>query len=138
MPANKVVSYFSFSTFRTAYFVFINLTQERYIQDSLLQINRILKQGGRAVIGQLPDRRGSKDYDKAKEDYLNYCQKKFDIKKEIRPYRPPIKLFDKASLMEWLRKKNIPVRAVDSFNPFYRPGGPKTVSWRFDLVLEKR
>ena len=122
-----------------SYFVFINLTGKPYIQKSILEIIRVLKRGGRALIGQLPDIRGSRDYDRAKKDYLDYCRKKYGItEKEITLYRPPIQLFDKPAMLRLLQRKNLNVTAVDSFNPFYRPGRPRTVSWRFDIIIEKQ
>jgi len=131
---------FANETFHRAlsYFVFINFTDTQYIEKSILEIIRVLKKGGRALIGQLPDTGGSRDYDRAKEDYLSYCRKKYNIlEKEITIYRPPIQLFDRKAVLRSLRKKNLKVTAVDSFNPFYWPAQAKTVSWRFDLIIEK-
>ncbi|HOW36127.1 MAG TPA: methyltransferase domain-containing protein [Candidatus Omnitrophota bacterium] len=120
-----------------SYFVFINIEDDWYIQQSLLEIVRVLKKGGRALLGQLPDRNGSARYDNAKGDYLRYCEGAFKIGKNIREKESPlIKLFDRNQLAGFLDKQNIRYQFRDSFNPFYRPGEPETVDWRFDLILE--
>ena len=121
-----------------SYFVFINFSEE-YTRRCLLEIYRILKMGGRALIGQIPNERGSKDYDRAKEDYLAYCARVFKLGKDTsRLNAPPIELFDRKELSAFLRAKKIQHEIAPSFNPFWRRGEPLRVSWRFDLILKKK
>ena len=54
------------------YFVLINMMDDFDIQNAIIDIMRILKKGGRALIGQLPDKSCSYDYDKSKQEYLQY------------------------------------------------------------------
>lgn len=120
-----------------AYFVLINIDDDRYIEGAIREIMRVLKKGGRALVGQLPDKDGSGKYDKAKARYREYCQSVFKLGQDVRGKNPPmIKLFDRKRLADFLRSENIRYQIRDSFNPFYRPGEPLTADWRFDLVLE--
>lgn len=122
-----------------SYFVFINILEDRYVERSILEIWRVLKKGGRALIGQLPDKDFSKVYDRAKEEYLEYCRTKYKIgRNNRRVHLIPLKLFDRAKLLKFLKGNQIPFKVLDSFNPFYRPGAALTFSGRFDLILEKR
>lgn len=121
-----------------SYFVFINFADDRYVENALVEIARVLKPGGRALIGQLPDKGGSARYDKARNAYYEYCRKTFKLKENLREKcRPPLRLFDKSQLEKPLKKMNVQYRFTDSFNPFYRPGEPKVIDWRFDVVIEK-
>jgi SAM-dependent methyltransferase len=121
------------------YFVFINFQQEEYIARALKEIMRVLKKGGRALIGQLPDRNGSSHYDQDKLDYVKYCENKFPLGQNYSDvYKIPIKLYDRQALILFLKKQRFSFQVRPSFNPFYRPGQPKTVDWRFDLILEKK
>ncbi len=122
-----------------SYFVFTNMMDDRYVEQSILEIRRVLKKGGRALIGQLPDKNFSKQYDRAKEVYLQYCQKKYKLGRSNRNVHTiPIHLFDRAKLLGFLRRQKIAFKVLDSFNPFYRPGVAATFPGRFDLILEKR
>ncbi len=121
-----------------SYFVFINFKDDDVVARSIQDIMRILKKGGRALIGQLPDKNRSVDYDQAKEEYLEYCRSTYPCgKNHQNTCRMPGKLFDKGYLINFLDRENIRWHFRDSFNPFYRPGQPETVEWRFDLILEK-
>lgn len=120
-----------------AYFVFINIEDDRYIEQSLSEIVRVVKKRGRVLVGQLPTQEGSTRYDKAKDEYLQYCEGTFKIGKNIREKKSPrIKLFDRDRIADFLKKENIRYQFRDSFNPFYHSGEPETVDWRFDIVLE--
>lgn len=121
-----------------SYFVFLNFMEDGFVQRALQEVHRILKKGGRALIGQLPDMSRSRDYDRAKSEYLDYCQQVFHLGKSNREVcRAPQKLFDREHLETFLRREDIPFHFRDSFNPFLRPGSAETVPWRFDLILEK-
>jgi ubiquinone/menaquinone biosynthesis C-methylase UbiE len=121
------------------YFVFINMLDDIDIQNAIIDIMRILTKGGKALIGQLPDKAYSYDYDEDKKEYLQYCRETFGIGKNCRDMFPvPQKLFDRAVLKEFLDKAGISYQFRDSFNPFYRDGQPKTINWRFDLILFKK
>ena len=121
------------------YFVLINMMDDNAVERSLLDMFRVVKKGGRVVVGQMPDRAGSPDYDLAKGEYFDYCAEVFPVGVNHRDIlRAPQKLFDKGKLEAFLKKEGVPYRIEPSFNPFYRPGAPETVKWRFDLVLEKR
>jgi len=120
------------------YFVFINIDEDSYIEQAILEILRVLKNGGRALIGQLPDQAGSYRYEEAKKDYFQYCQKNFDLGKETREeYKPPLRLFDRETFVDLLKGQPVRMQFRDSFNPFYYPGQPERVDWRFDLVIQK-
>lgn len=123
-----------------SYFVFINITNDQYIKTAISDIIRILQPGGRALIGQLPDKKLSHEYDKAKRDHLNYYQRVCSIgKNSNEKYHPPLKLFEKDRLRDFLnRNENIRYKFSKSFNPFYRVGLPELIDWRFDLIIEKR
>ncbi len=121
-----------------SYFVFINITDDAYVRKSILEIMRVLKKGGRALIGQLPDKNGSEDYDYAKDSYLAYCRGKFKLKKDTSKIcLPPIHLFDRKHLTGFLKDQRIAFDIRDSFNPFYRLDEPMAVKWRFDVILKK-
>jgi SAM-dependent methyltransferase len=121
------------------YFVFINFGNLEDINRGILEVMRILKKGGRALIGQLPDKNCSAQYDAAKKEYVEYCQKTFRGGKNIRDVCVvPVHTLEREKLLAFLDKEKISYRLRDSFNPFYRAGQPQTVSWRFDLILEKK
>ncbi|HBR13955.1 MAG TPA: hypothetical protein DD723_00195 [Candidatus Omnitrophica bacterium] len=121
------------------YFVFINFGDPKDIIKAILEIIRILKNGGRALIGQIPDRNFSSQYDTAKKEYLEYCRKNFQVGKNIRDIcLVPVHPLDRKFFTAFLEKFNIPYEIRNSFNPFYRAGEPETVEWRFDLILQKK
>ena len=62
-----------------SYFVFLNIRDEAYIEKSIVEILRVLKKNGRALIGQLADQGGSSKYDKDKQEYLAYCRKVYKL-----------------------------------------------------------
>lgn len=120
------------------YFVFINFTDDDYVARALGEIARVLSKGGRALVGQLPDAAGSAAYDQAKAAYHAYCREAFTLGDSHRDQcRVPQKLFDRRTLQRQLDRLGLIYEFRDSFNPFYRPGEPETVSWRFDIVLAK-
>ncbi len=121
-----------------SFYVFLNFSHDAYVEQSLSEIVRILKRGGRALIGQLPDERRSQDYDKAKAGHLDYCRNHYTLGKNIRDiHTPPLRLFDKEKLGRFLKAHDVAHQFLKSFNPFYRSGQPQLIDWRFDLVLEK-
>lgn len=120
------------------YFVLLNFMDDHKIETAFREIWRVLKSGGRAVVGQLPDAQGSPEYDRAKAEYLAYAGQHFKMGQSHREeWRFPQKLFDKSALAEMLRRNHIRAQFRESFNPFYRPGAAQTVSWRFDVILSK-
>jgi SAM-dependent methyltransferase len=121
------------------YFVFVNFGDPDAIVRAIREIMRVLKKGGRALIGQIPDRDYSAKYDAAKADYLDYCRKNFQVGKSIRDIcLVPVHPFDRKFFTDLLNREGIAYQMYNSFNPFYRPGEPETVDWRFDLLLEKK
>ncbi len=121
-----------------SYFVFLNFLDDDFVERALLDVLRVLKKGGQALIGQLPDKSRSLDYDRAKADYLAYCQKNFKLGKSHRAIcQAPQKLFDTDLLKRFLDGQKIAYEFKKSFNPFFRPGVDPWVDWRFDLVLSK-
>lgn len=121
-----------------SYFVFLNFLDDDFVERALLDVMRTLKKGGRALIGQLPDKSKSSEYDRAKAEYVSYCQKNFKLGRSHREIcRAPQKLFDVDKLKYFLDREKIHYQFRKSFNPFYRPDAPPVVDWRFDLVLIK-
>ncbi|MBF0122288.1 MAG: class I SAM-dependent methyltransferase [Candidatus Omnitrophica bacterium] len=120
------------------YFVLINVLDDTDVERFLVDMFRVLKPGGRLLVGQMPDRAGSKDYDSAKVEYFDYCRSHYQLGDCLRDQnRIPQKLFDVLRLRAFLDSQKIRYEICPSFNPFYRPGEPETVTWRFDLVLYK-
>lgn len=121
-----------------SYFVFLNFLDDDFVEKAILDIARVLKKKGRALIGQLPDKTRSADYDRAKAQYLLYCEKNFKVGKSHREVcRTAQKLFDADRLKRFLDQEKIEYSLRKSFNPFYRAGEEPLVDWRFDLVLRK-
>lgn len=120
------------------YFVLINMMDDEVVERSILDMFRLLKPGGKLLIGQLPDKALSADYDRAKAGYLDYCRSTYALGEDFRDInRMPQKLFDVPRLVAFLNGQKIVFNKLPSFNPFFRPGEPLTVEWRFDLLLEK-
>jgi len=121
-----------------SYYVFMNFDDDVYIEQSILEIIRVLKKGGRALIGQLPEREGSLRYEQAKSEYFKYCQSQFEVGKSIREeHKPPLRLFEKDQLSAFLNEQKVSFFYQDSFNPFYYSGQNKSIDWRFDLIIQK-
>jgi len=120
------------------YFVFINMMEDQVINDSLREIVRILKKGGVALIGQIPDASQSEEFDRAKSAYVKFCQDNFPTKENLRDdHWVPIRLFERRDISKILDQMEVSYQMRDSFNPFYHKGQPKEVGWRFDIVLKK-
>ena len=120
------------------YFVIINFKDIDYLRQSILEIARVLRKGGRALIGQIPDQTKSADYDRDKAAYLGYCRKTFKLGVHIRDQHViPVNVFSREQLLGFVRETGVPFEVRPSFNPFYRPGSAKTVDWRFDIILNK-
>ena len=121
-----------------SYFVFLNFMDDRFVEQALLDVYRVVKKGGRALIGQLPDKTMSSVYDRKRDEYFAYCRKNFRLGESHRDIcRAPQKLFDKRKLENFLIEKKIDYEFRNSLNPFYRTGEAETIEWRFDLVLRK-
>ena len=120
------------------YFVLINMIDDRQVEHCILDMWRTLKPGGRLLIGQLPDAAMSGLYDQAKTSYMEYCREEYSLGDDLRDInRMPQKLFNVPALLAFLAREGISYEKFPSFNPFYRPGEPVTVDWRFDLVLQR-
>lgn len=120
------------------YFVFINFTDLFLVEEAVTQLVRVLKPGGKALIGQLPDQEKSSVYDKEKERYLEYCRQHFNIGENNRDiHHIPVQLFDRIFFQQILSRLGCKASIVPSFNPFYRSGEPERINWRFDIVVEK-
>lgn len=120
------------------YFVLINMMEDAAVERAILDMFRLLKPGGKLLIGQLPDKACSSDYDAAKAAYVDYCRLTYRLGEDFRDVnRMPQKLFDVPALMAFLDRNGITASKRPSFNPFFRPGESPTVDWRFDLLLEK-
>lgn len=121
------------------YFVFVNFSDPQDVTQAINEMMRVLKKGGRVLIGHVPDRNFSSLYDSAKKEYLDYCHKTFEVGKNIRDEcLIPVYTLERKFFIDLLEKEKIAYQIRDSFNPFYRPGQPETVEWRFDVVLEKK
>ena len=121
------------------YFVLVNFENPDDMRKAVLEVMRILKQGGRVLIGQIPDRNYSAQYDRAKKDYLEYCRKNFPVGTNIRDVcLVPVHPLGRGLFIQLLEEEKITYQVHNSFNPFYRAGQSETVGWRFDLILEKK
>ncbi|MBF0486130.1 MAG: class I SAM-dependent methyltransferase [Candidatus Omnitrophica bacterium] len=121
-----------------SYFVFLNFTDDRFVESGILDIYRILKKGGVALIGQLPLKGSNARYDQAKAEYVEYCSRIMPLgKRNDEGTRAPLRSFDKDVLADFLKRHNIRHEFRLSFNPFYRPGAAEKVDWRFDLAVFK-
>ncbi len=120
------------------YFVLINFMDLANVEAAVDELLRVTRSGGRVLIGQLPDGKRSADYDAAKEAYREFCRAQFPDLKETRDQHSiPIQLYDRSFWTALLGAKECSYQIVDSFNPFFREGQPATVSWRFDVVIQK-
>ncbi|MBF0388192.1 MAG: class I SAM-dependent methyltransferase [Candidatus Omnitrophica bacterium] len=120
------------------YFVLINMMDDAIVERAIMDMLRVVKPGGRLLIGQLPDQARSADYDRAKASYIDFCRQSGDLGDDLRDVnRMPQKLFDVPKLTGFLQQSRIGYKKMPSFNPFYRPGESPTIEWRFDLLLEK-
>ncbi len=121
------------------YFVLINFMDLNAVEQAISEIIRVLKPGGRAVIGQIPDKTQSSMYDQEKARYVDYCQKVFSVRGNNRDTCViPIQLFEKEFFQNILGRSGCRFDVIPAFNPFYRPGEPQTIDWRFDVVIERR
>jgi hypothetical protein len=100
---------------------------------------RVLRPGGKALIGQLPDREKSFLYDAEKKRYLEYCQTHYQAGNSNRDlWYIPVQVFDRIFFEQILIRLGCVVNIIPSFNPFYRAGEPERINWRFDIVVEKK
>jgi len=120
------------------YFVLINFQDQDLVRRAIEEMVRVLKPGGRILLGQIPDEDQSGLYDEEKERYVAYCRQSFG---ELTDYRDcchiPVVLFHRDRVTQLFEQAGCCVRLVPSFNPFYRAGEPKQVLWRFDVIAEK-
>jgi SAM-dependent methyltransferase len=117
------------------YFALINIESERVRRAIVQEAHRLLKPGGRAVIGHLPLRDGSANYDAAKARYsaLHPALTNGGLREDC---RMPIVLFTPGELLH-LASAFSAKRLEPSFNHFWLPGEPPTCSWRLDLCLTR-
>ncbi len=120
------------------YFVVINMTDEARVERAVAEMIRVLRRGGRLLIGQVPDRAGSEAYDVAKARYLEHCRQHVASFSDTRAVdRIPIHLYRRDFWSGLLGRYPCRFRIVDAFNPFYCTGEPASIQWRFDLVIDK-
>lgn len=120
------------------YFVLINIMDDEAVERFILDMMRVLKSGGKLLIGQMPDKARSGDYDAAKEGYIEFCRQAYDMGHDLRDInRMPQKLFDVPLLTKFLDAQGFRYQKMTTFNPFYRPGVSREIDWRFDILLEK-
>lgn len=120
------------------YFVVINFQDPEYFRRSVQEIVRVMKPGGSALIGQIPDKALSAMYDRDKAEYLEYCRQHFNLGAHVRDQEViPVNTFAKDQVLALARQAGARAEARPSFNPFYRPAAAQTVDWRFDLILKK-
>lgn len=117
------------------YFALINIESEAARRAIVREARRLLKPGGRAVIGHLPLREGSREYDAAKARYCSRQAAPPDggLRRDC---QMPIVLFSPDELMSiasGFRNRRI----EPSFNHFWLPGEPSTCPWRVDLCLTR-
>ncbi|MFP4473170.1 MAG: class I SAM-dependent methyltransferase [Candidatus Omnitrophota bacterium] len=120
------------------YFVLINFQDDAAVEQVLSEILRILRPGGLALLGQLPDRAQSAQYDQAKAAYLQYCRQEFPAGRDTRDeHYVPVRLYDRGYWYDLFKRHSVRAQFVEAFNPFYRPGEPRTIPWRFDILVQK-
>jgi len=117
------------------YFALINVESQQTRRGVVQEAHRLLRPGGRAVIGHLPLRDGSADYDAAKARYSSLQAAGSDdhLRQDC---QMPIVLFTRHELLE-LASAFSEKRIEPSFNHFWMPGEPVTCSWRVDLCLTR-
>jgi SAM-dependent methyltransferase len=117
------------------HFALINIESEPLRRAMVRQAHRLLKPGGRAVIGHLPLRDRSRDYDAAKARYFSLHRACGDgaLREDC---QMPIVLFSHDELLT-LAGGFSEKRIEPSFNHFWLPGEPSTCPWRVDLCLTR-
>lgn len=121
-----------------SYFVFINFMDDTFVYRAIADIYRVLKPGGRALLGQLPDKEASSVYDREKQSYFLYLEETFNLGRSLRDICPiPQKLYNRSELESFLKRSGMAYDIRPSFNPFYRPGVSDRIEWRFDIILRK-
>ncbi len=120
------------------YFVLINFMDLVDVERVVDELLRVTRPGGRILIGQLPDKERSLEYDQAKESYREFCLEQFPGLQETRDQHPiPIQLYARDFWTSLLDTKACSYRIINAFNPFFHKGRPLTIPWRFDIVIEK-
>jgi SAM-dependent methyltransferase len=117
------------------YFALINIESQAVRRAIVRESRRLLRSGGRAVIGHLPLSDRSSEYEAAKARYCGLQSPGSDdqLREEC---RMPIVLFTPGQLMDLaagFAEKHI----EPSFNHFWLPGEPETCRWRVDLCLTR-
>ena len=117
------------------YFALINIESKQTRRGIVEEALRLLRPGGRAVIGHLPLRDRSGDYDAAKARYFSLSSPGQDglLRADC---QMPIVLFTPEELLG-LASDFSEKRIEPSFNHFWLPGEPVTCPWRVDLCLRR-
>ncbi len=121
------------------YFVFINFSDLFLVEEALTQMVRVLKPGGVALIGQLPDQEKSAMYESEKKRYMDFCQDHYrELNSNRDVWHIPVQLFSRLFFEQILTRLGCKVNIIPAFNPFYRAGEHERIMWRFDIVVEKK
>lgn len=118
------------------YFALINIRQPDRQQAIVDEIHRVLKPGGRALIGHLPLAGTADLYDRAKARYLEHAAVDASPASLVDTFRPEIVLFSPDKIEAWGRRFS-ESWIEHSFNHFWYPGAPPTADWLADLCLMK-
>ncbi len=117
------------------YFALINIESQQTRRSIVGEALRLLRPGGRAVIGHLPLQDRSGDYDAAKARYSSLnCPPSDDVLRT--DCQMPIVLFTAEELLG-LASGFAEQQIEPSFNHFWLPGEPGTCPWRVDLCLKR-
>jgi ubiquinone/menaquinone biosynthesis C-methylase UbiE len=119
------------------YAALINIESPEIRQGILDETRRLLRPGGHAVIGQMPLRNQSHEYDAAKERYFAHHHVSTSLHNPLREdCRMPIVLFSEDDLLSMSRQFS-KRRLEPAFNHLWLPGDPLTCPWRVDLCLAR-
>ena len=118
------------------YFALINIESAEVQAGILAEVHRLLRPGGRAVVGHLPVQGMSDAYDAAKRRYCERLKLAPDESRLRSCYRPPIVLFS-AEDLRGFGEVFSEACVEPSFNHLWVPGEPTTCRWRVYLCLTK-
>lgn len=118
------------------YFAIMNLADKEVQRALVDEVARVLRPGGRAIVGHCPLGSRSEDYDAAKERYLAASGTSWQGNELRDAFQPPIVTFEPDELLD-LGRGFTEAEVVPSFNHFWLPGEPTTCEWRVDLLLRR-